>query len=78
MQRACTISSVVCSALRYFSTFSHKRNDFRKTVTEHKMCVLSFSTIFVRNISHSKKKWAGYDKNVHWSSCRVPIILVRF
>ena len=27
-----------------FSTLSHKRDDIRKTVTEHKMCVLIFST----------------------------------
>jgi hypothetical protein len=33
-------------------------------VTEHNMCVLIFSTISVCNISHSKKKWARYDKNV--------------
>jgi hypothetical protein len=30
-----------------FSTLSHKRYDFRKKVTEHKMCVLIFSTTFV-------------------------------
>jgi hypothetical protein len=32
------------------------------------MCVLILSTIFVWDISHSKKNWAGYDKkNVYWS-----------
>jgi len=33
--------SVACPALKYFSTLSHKRRDFRKEkkkVTEHKMC----------------------------------------
>jgi hypothetical protein len=35
-----------------------KRQDFReKNVTEHKMCVLIFSTVFVWNISLSKKNW---------------------
>ena len=34
----------------------------KKTFTEHKTCVLIFSTAFVSNISHSKKKWARYDK----------------
>jgi hypothetical protein len=29
------------------STLSHKRYDFRKKVTEHKMCVLIFCTTFV-------------------------------
>jgi hypothetical protein len=40
-------SSVTCLAPPYFSTFSHIRHDFRKKVTEHKMCVLIFSTTFV-------------------------------
>ena len=30
-----------------FSTFSHKRINFRKKVTEHKMCILILSTTFV-------------------------------
>ena len=41
------------------------------------MRVLIFSKTFVWNISHSKKKWARYDKNVYWYSCKVPFILVR-
>ena len=32
-----------------------------KIVIEHKNCVLSFSTKFVWNISHYKKKWSRYD-----------------
>ena len=32
-----------------------------KKVIEHKMCVLIVSTIFVWNISHSKKNWTRYD-----------------
>ena len=63
MQCACAIlPSVVCPALQYFSTLSHKLHDFREKVTEHKMCVLIFSTTFVWNISHSKKNWARYDQ----------------
>ena len=31
-----------------FFTLSHKRQDFRKKVIEHKMCVLMFSTTFIR------------------------------
>ena len=42
------------------------------------MCILIFSTTLVRNISHSKKKWVRYDKNVYWPSRKISIILVRF
>ena len=55
---------VACPAL-HFSTLSHKRQDFRKRVTEHKMCVSRFSTNFVWNIFHSKKKWERYDKKMY-------------
>ena len=61
---ACAIlSPVACPALQYFSTLSHKRYDFWKikTLTEHKICDLIFSTHFVWTISHSKKKLARYD-----------------
>jgi len=53
--------SVACQTVPCFSTLSYKSLDFRgKEVTKHKMCVLIFSTTFVRNLSHSKKNWARY------------------
>ena len=72
---------VICvlPTLRYFYTLSHKRHDFwGKKYIEHKMCASISSTTFVPNISHSKNNWARYDKNVYWSSCMVPVILVTF
>jgi hypothetical protein len=33
-----------------------------KKIPEHKICVSIFSTTYVWNISHSKNKWARYDK----------------
>jgi hypothetical protein len=55
------LSPVACPALQRFSALSHKRHDIRKRVIEHKMwgfsmrSVMVFSTILVRNISHSKE-----------------------
>jgi hypothetical protein len=42
--RRIVLSSVVCPALSYSCTLSQKRHDFRKKVTEHKMCTLILST----------------------------------
>jgi len=36
------------------------------------------STNMVCNISHSKKIWRDININVHRSSCKVSVILVRF
>jgi hypothetical protein len=71
------LPSVACVALPYFSTLSHKRQDFYIYVTEHKMCVLIFTTLFsetfliIRIIQR-------FIIHLHRSSCKVPIILVRF
>jgi hypothetical protein len=45
--RRIMFSSVASLALPSLSTLSHKRCDFRKTVTEHKMCIVIFSTAFI-------------------------------
>ena len=45
--RRIILSLVHRPALQYFSTFYHKRYDFREKVIEHKTCVLIFSTTFV-------------------------------
>jgi hypothetical protein len=58
--RRIILSSVAWLALSYFTLVSHKLLDFRENVTEHKTCVLIFSTTFVGNISHPKKKSAEY------------------
>jgi hypothetical protein len=69
---ACNLTYPVCKAhapycllraLWLHHTFRHylkKRHDFREKVTEHKMCVLIFSTKFTWKVSHSKKNSARY------------------
>jgi len=73
--------SMACPAVPNSSALSHKEHDFlgeKKNITGHKTCVLIFSATFVWNVSHSKKNWARYYYNVHWYSCKVPVILVGF
>jgi hypothetical protein len=45
--RRIILSFVACPALQYFSMLSHKRHDSPKNLLNIKMCVLTFSTIFV-------------------------------
>ena len=79
MQCACTVFSyVVCPAVQYFSTFSHKRQDFSQKVSEHKMCVFILPTTFIWNFFHYKKNWARCDKNVYCSSRKVTLFLPDF
>jgi len=60
-QRARRMRHVLSSSMArlprtYFvRILSHKRRNFRRNVTEHKICVLIFDINFVRNISHPKK-----------------------
>ena len=79
------LSPVACLALPYIyiyiyiyiSQYLIKGKTFEKKVIEHKMCVVIFSTIFVWNISHSKKNWVRYDVKCVFRY-KVPVILSTF
>jgi hypothetical protein len=49
MQSACAaLSAVAFPVAPHFSTLSQKEHDFRKKkITEHKMCILIFSTAVI-------------------------------
>jgi hypothetical protein len=79
MQCACALlSSVPCLAVPYFSTLSHKRQDFRNQGIEHKMCVLIVSTTLSETFIILRRIRQATIIHVRKSSCKVPVILVRF
>ena len=71
------LSSVASPVLPYFSTLSHIRHDFQKKVTEHKMCVLIFSTILSQTFLIIRRTERDMIINVYWSACKVLGIVVR-
>jgi hypothetical protein len=71
------LSLVACLAVPYFSTLSHKRQDFPKNVTERKMWVLILSTNLSKRFLLLRRIERDTIINVHWSSCEVPATLIR-
>jgi hypothetical protein len=59
-----------------FSSLSQKRHDFRKKTIEHTMCVLICLQLLPFLILRRTDR--DIIENVHWSSCKARVILVRF
>ena len=56
---------VICDlprSTKFFLVISQMARLKKKKVTDYEKFILIFSTKFVWNISHYKKKWARYDK----------------
>ena len=71
-------SFVVSLALPNSSTLSQKRQDFRKTVTDHKMCVLLSLQLLSEKCLTLRKVYGDIVIKVKTCSCKVPVLLVGF
>ena len=76
--RRIILSSIVCPAVINFRYNLVNGAIFRKTVIEHKMCVLIFSTNFLWKISHSKNNSAVHHKYILRLHVRYPLFLSVF
>jgi len=75
MQSACSIlSSVTCLALLFFSTLPHQWEDLKKLLK------IKYILIFFKLLSETflilRRTERDVTKNVYWSACKVPVIVV--
>jgi hypothetical protein len=71
------LPSVACPTLPCFSILSHKRYDFEERFIMNIKCVVILSTTFVETFLILRKTERDAIINVHKSSCKGHIILVR-
>jgi hypothetical protein len=70
--RRVVLSSVVCPAVLYFSTFSHKGEDFqngKKNVVERETCVVLFLQLLYEAFFSLRRTVSYINTNVHIWVC---------
>jgi len=70
---------VACLAVRYCSTFSHKRHNFLKKKLLKMKYIFWFSPqLLFETFLNMRRFDQDMIKNVYLSSCEVPVLLIRF
>jgi hypothetical protein len=72
------LPSVVCLALPYFCTLSHKRNDFREMLLNTKRVFWFFLQLLSETFLILRRTQRNIVINIDSFLCKVPVILVRF
>jgi len=68
--RRIILPSVACLAIPYFSTLSHKQNDFQEKVTGYEMRALVFSATLPRIFFILRRIQGDISIIVHRGSCK--------
>jgi hypothetical protein len=71
--RCIILSSAACLTLPYVSTLPYKRTDCREKVTEHKACVLIFSSNFSETFLILRRLERYIIIHAQKSSCKIPV-----
>jgi len=73
-----TLLSVACPTLQYISTLSHKRQDFRNQVIEHKMCYDFLYNLCLKNFPFYKELRDTLSKKYIGLHVKYPLCLSDF